>query len=103
MWHLQRIDPVTSLHSLKYIVFTGSGGKTSLMERLAIGFLAAGKRVAITTTTKIYAVEPYVLLDDGGRARVWGERMNSPAASSGYRIPSCRFAASRGECTRRDS
>jgi len=64
MWHFQRIDPVQSILPLKYVAFVGAGGKTSLIEYLANCLKSAGKTVAITTTTKIYAREPYRLLGD---------------------------------------
>ncbi len=35
------------------------------MEHVAAGLLKSGKTVAITTTTKIFVREPYVLLEDG--------------------------------------
>lgn len=62
MWHFQRIDPVESAVSLKYLAFVGAGGKTSLIEYLAETLVRLGKRVAITTTTKMYAREPYQVL-----------------------------------------
>lgn len=61
MLHFQRIDPVHSVLSLKYIVFVGAGGKTSFCEYLASRLIDMGKTVAITTTTKIYAREPYCI------------------------------------------
>lgn len=64
MWHFQRIDPVQSILPLKFIAFVGAGGKTSLIEYFASNLANKGKTVAITTTTKIYAREPYQLLDD---------------------------------------
>jgi len=64
MLHFQRIDPVRSLLPLKYIAFVGAGGKTSLCEYLASRLIDMGKTVAITTTTKIYAREPYCISAD---------------------------------------
>jgi probable selenium-dependent hydroxylase accessory protein YqeC len=64
MWKLRKIDFIKSVSAHKYIALTGSGGKTSLMEHLAGEFLKLGRTVAITTTTKIFAKEPYLLLDE---------------------------------------
>jgi probable selenium-dependent hydroxylase accessory protein YqeC len=66
MWNFQRIDSAALLSGAKYIALTGSGGKTSFMEYLAKLGREAGKTVAITTTTKILAREPFALLGDGG-------------------------------------
>jgi len=58
----------------KYISLVGGGGKTSLSEHLAQAALERNRRAAITTTTKIWAREPYVLFGqepmDGPFARV---------------------------------
>lgn len=62
MWHFQRIDPLHSILPLKYVAFVGAGGKTSLIEYLADRLTRVGKTVAITTTTKIFAREPYYVL-----------------------------------------
>ncbi len=64
MWNFQKIDFIKTVSTQKYIAFTGSGGKTSLMEHLAGEFLKLGRTVAITTTTKIFVKEPYLLLDE---------------------------------------
>lgn len=61
MLRIQRIDPLIDISGKRYVTFVGAGGKTSLIEYLAAGAVQRGKRVAITTTTKIYAKEPYVL------------------------------------------
>ncbi|MGD0231649.1 MAG: selenium cofactor biosynthesis protein YqeC [Syntrophorhabdales bacterium] len=53
-----RIDPLPSLTSEKFISFVGAGGKTSLAEYLGQAAARDGKRVAITTTTRIWAREP---------------------------------------------
>ncbi|OPY64494.1 MAG: hypothetical protein A4E63_03439 [Syntrophorhabdus sp. PtaU1.Bin050] len=71
MWYFRRISPVQSIHRLKYITFVGAGGKTSLIEHMAKGLAEAGKSVAITTTTKIYAWEPYRLMDGDSRPEEW--------------------------------
>ena len=64
MWNFRRIDFLKSVSPQKYIALTGSGGKTSLMEYMADELLKLGHTVAITTTTKIFAKEPYLLLED---------------------------------------
>lgn len=64
MWYFQRIDPAQAVIPLKFIAFVGAGGKTSLIEYLASKLVNKGKTVAITTTTKIFAREPYQLLND---------------------------------------
>jgi probable selenium-dependent hydroxylase accessory protein YqeC len=64
MWHFQRIDPVQPIFPLKFVAFVGAGGKTSLIEYLAANLIRMGKTVAITTTTKIFAREPYQLLNN---------------------------------------
>lgn len=64
MWYFQRIDPVQAVIPLKFIAFVGAGGKTSLIEYFAYNLVNKGKTVAITTTTKIFAREPYQLLND---------------------------------------
>ena len=63
MWCIRRIEPFTSIFTGKYIAFVGSGGKTTLMEYLAAQGSRAGRSVAVTTTTKIFAREPYVLAE----------------------------------------
>ena len=69
MWYLERIDPLPSLLGEKFISFVGAGGKTSLAEYLGRAAAASGKRVVMTTTTKIWATEPYVTFDDPGREK----------------------------------
>ncbi len=69
MWKFKRIDFAEILSDQKYIAFTGSGGKTSLTELLAREFLKMGRTVAITTTTKIFAKEPYIVFNEGFSAR----------------------------------
>ncbi len=66
MSYLERIDPLPSLVGENVISFVGAGGKTSLAEYLGQAAAAAGKRVVITTTTRIWAKEPYVTLDAPG-------------------------------------
>ena len=65
MWHFRRIDPEHILCELisetRYLSFVGAGGKTSLIEYLAAEAVRRGKRVALTTTAKIWAKAPYVL------------------------------------------
>ena len=74
MWYLERIDPLPSLLGEHVISFVGAGGKTSLAEYLGRAAAASGRRVVMTTTTKIWAAEPYVTFDDprpkkGGESR----------------------------------
>jgi len=66
MWIYRRVDLKKDVRDLKYISFIGAGGKTSLIKYLASNLAGIGKRVAITTTTKIYAEEPYILLEQKG-------------------------------------
>ena len=47
---------------MKYVSFVGGGGKTSISEYLAARALERKRRAAITTTTKIWAREPYMLV-----------------------------------------
>lgn len=64
MWLYQPKSPGGSLKGLKFISFIGAGGKTSLIKYLAKEFSRRGERVAITTTTKIYAEAPCILFQD---------------------------------------
>lgn len=66
MWHIQRIDPLRLLENVKYVSFVGGGGKSSLIECLGQRAAEKGRTVAATTTTKIYATEPYLLFRDVG-------------------------------------
>lgn len=74
MWRFRRIDPAVSILNAKCVALVGSGGKTSLMEHLARECLARGRTVAITTTTRIYATRPYVLLDGNEFEGKWKDR-----------------------------
>jgi probable selenium-dependent hydroxylase accessory protein YqeC len=69
MWYFQKIDLAQSIIPLKFVAFVGAGGKTSLIECLASNLISRGKTVAITTTTKIYAREPYQVLNDNRALR----------------------------------
>jgi probable selenium-dependent hydroxylase accessory protein YqeC len=73
MWLFRRIDPGQVRRELalqtRYVSFVGAGGKTTLIEYLAAEAIRQGKRVAITTTTKIWAKEPYVLWADLGEGQ----------------------------------
>lgn len=75
MWHFRRIDPEHIRCELTlethYLSLVGAGGKTALIEYLAAEAIRRGRRVAITTTTKIWAKGPYVLWPDlsKGQAR----------------------------------
>jgi probable selenium-dependent hydroxylase accessory protein YqeC len=60
MWHIKKIDPADLVVDTQYIAFVGAGGKTSLIEYLAGETAKRNKKTAITTTTKIYAREPYM-------------------------------------------
>lgn len=64
MWFFRRINPLESIKGIKYISFVGAGGKTSFAEYLGEEFSLRGEKVAVTTTTKIYAKEPYLLVDN---------------------------------------
>ena len=61
MWHIQKIDPADLIVDTQYIAFVGAGGKTSLIEYLAGETAKRNKKTIITTTTKIYAREPYMV------------------------------------------
>ncbi|MCX8109953.1 MAG: selenium cofactor biosynthesis protein YqeC [Syntrophorhabdaceae bacterium] len=65
MWLYQSKSPLESLNGLKFISFIGAGGKTSFIKYLARELSKKGEKVAITTTTKIYAEEPYIIFRDG--------------------------------------
>lgn len=68
MWLFRRIDPERIRLELTlethYLSLVGAGGKTTLIEFLAAEAVHQGKRVAITTTTKIWAKAPYALWPD---------------------------------------
>ncbi|OPY72616.1 MAG: hypothetical protein A4E64_02874 [Syntrophorhabdus sp. PtaU1.Bin058] len=66
MLRIQRIDPLNDILGKRYVTFVGGGGKTTLIEYLAAGAVRQGKRVAITTTTKIFAKDPYILTAEKG-------------------------------------
>lgn len=70
MWYIRRLDPFAYILSKSYICFTGAGGKTSYMEYIADLFLKQGKTVAVTTTTKIWAKEPYCLVQETAMERM---------------------------------
>jgi probable selenium-dependent hydroxylase accessory protein YqeC len=74
MLYFRKTDPFDTLINGKYVTFVGAGGKTSLAEILAQQALARGMRVALTTTTKIWAKEPYVTIGDKEWQRS-GERL----------------------------
>jgi probable selenium-dependent hydroxylase accessory protein YqeC len=61
MWHIKKIDPADLVIDTQYSAFVGAGGKTSFIEYLA-GKTERNKKTVITTTTKIYARKPYMLL-----------------------------------------
>ncbi|MBA4391439.1 MAG: putative selenium-dependent hydroxylase accessory protein YqeC [Syntrophus sp. (in: bacteria)] len=62
MWHIQKINPVEKILDAKYITFVGAGGKSSLIEYMVGQAINKKKKTVVTTTTKIYAQEPYMLL-----------------------------------------
>ncbi|HNS14591.1 MAG TPA: selenium cofactor biosynthesis protein YqeC [Syntrophorhabdaceae bacterium] len=65
MLRIQRIDPLNDILDKRFVTFVGAGGKTSLIEYLAAGAVKQGKRVALTTTTKIFVKAPYILTEKG--------------------------------------
>ncbi len=65
MWSFRTIDPLPLFDGIKYVSLVGAGGKTTISEHLAALALQRKRRVAITTTTKIWAREPYVLVGQG--------------------------------------
>jgi probable selenium-dependent hydroxylase accessory protein YqeC len=62
MWHIQKINPADLIVDIQFIAFVGAGGKTSFIEYLAGESAKRNKKTVITTTTKIFAREPYILL-----------------------------------------
>lgn len=63
---IQKSDPLNDILNKKFVTFVGAGGKTSLIEYLAAGAVKRDKRVALTTTTKIFVKEPYILTEKTG-------------------------------------
>jgi probable selenium-dependent hydroxylase accessory protein YqeC len=74
MWYFKKTNLFESLIDGKFVTLVGAGGKTSLAEYLAGEAMGRGKRVALTTTTKIWAKEPYVTIGERGW-RGSGERL----------------------------
>jgi len=66
MWYFRKTDLFDTLINGKFVTFVGAGGKTSLAEHLAREALDRGQRVALTTTTRIRAREPYVTIGEEG-------------------------------------
>ena len=65
MWHIQRTnDPSSLIGGIRFASFIGGGGKTTLIEYLARSCVARHRSVAVVTTTKIFALEPFVVFDD---------------------------------------
>lgn len=62
MWHIQKINLLDKVLDTQYVTFVGAGGKSSLIESLARQATDKKKKTVITTTTKIYAHAPYLLL-----------------------------------------
>ena len=57
------------------IAVVGSGGKTTLIKKLAAQYRAAGKTVLITTSTHMFIEEDTLLTDDAEQIiRVLGEQ-----------------------------
>jgi probable selenium-dependent hydroxylase accessory protein YqeC len=65
MWYYRKIDPLAAVAGKKYVSFVGAGGKTSYAEYIAARAVEKRTRVIITTTTKIWAREPFATLDRG--------------------------------------
>lgn len=63
MWLFRKTDPLEITDGARFVSFVGAGGKSTLIDHVAAGWLRRGKRVAITTTTKIRAQEPYTVFD----------------------------------------
>jgi probable selenium-dependent hydroxylase accessory protein YqeC len=64
MWLFRKTDLLEITDQARFVSFVGAGGKSTLIEHIANEELRRGKRVAITTTTKIWVNEPYVLFDE---------------------------------------
>lgn len=64
MWYIRKIDPLKLIAGQTFVAFTGAGGKTSFIELLARRAAATGRKTAIVTTTKMYARQPFVLLNE---------------------------------------
>src|SRR5208283_2002763 len=89
MWSFRKIDPVSLFNNKKYITFVGAGGKTSYAEYLAARALDQGRRVAITTTTKIWAREPYALIGQ----REWDGHPREPFVRVGKTVEEGKLTA----------
>lgn len=63
MWLFQRTDPFQLFSGCKVVSTVGGGGKTTLGGYLALRASKEGRRPVITTTTKIWVEDPYVLFD----------------------------------------
>ncbi len=74
MWVYESIKPIELLEGFKFISFTGGGGKTSFIKYLAREFSKKGERVVLTTTTKMWAEEPFLLLK--GEEELSGDLMS---------------------------
>jgi probable selenium-dependent hydroxylase accessory protein YqeC len=57
-------NPLDFVEGVKYASFTGGGGKTTLIERLAYSCISRNISVAIATTAKIFAVKPFLTFAD---------------------------------------
>ncbi|HUJ88920.1 MAG TPA: selenium cofactor biosynthesis protein YqeC [Syntrophorhabdales bacterium] len=90
MWLFRRIDPERIRFELTvqthYVSFVGAGGKTTLIEYIAAEAIRRGKRVAITTTTKIWAKEPYVLRADLGKGQALPDFVRVGRAVAGGKL-----------------
>jgi probable selenium-dependent hydroxylase accessory protein YqeC len=69
MWYSPRIDPFELLSGKKYVSFVGAGGKTSFAEYLANEAIRRGMRAAVTTTTNVFAVEPFQTIGQARRKK----------------------------------
>lgn len=91
MLHFQRIESIGTLLNGRYISFIGSGGKTTFIEFLAAEAIRGGKSAAVTTTTKIYAKEPFVLFDEWAADTGRGQFVRTGKSISGKKLTAIGF------------
>lgn len=75
--------PLLARKERAVVAFTGSGGKTTWIYRLAEELRRQGKRVAVATTTHMYEPPPKVLADDAETAK-------SLLEGRGFAVVGCR-------------